>query len=126
MATRLSKPQGVELPPTLLETLVSFLYACVFGIAALIPWMKLKDVIAVLITALTGNQYVYRAAYIFSTLALGVVWVVFFFLGWHRMEHNFNYKRGLLKMIKWSAIALGIYLLALGGQALMDTYLLGI
>lgn len=115
-----NKPKGVVLEPTMAETLLSFACACVFGLLCLPSLFELKDLIPLILSAAIPLKYATRAYIIFTTIILGILWLVLFFLLWNRLEKSQGHKARLLKTLRWSAIAVAVFVLSIGGHVLFD------
>lgn len=114
------KPDGVILPVTIGETLLSFVCTCVFGLLCLPSLFELKDIIPLLLSAILPLKYALQAYTIFTTIVLGVAWLALFFILWNRLEKCHDNRARLFKTLRWSAIAIAVFLLAIGGHALFD------
>lgn len=114
------KIDGVVLPATIGETLISFVCTCVFGLLGLPALFELKDLIPLLLLAIFPLKYAMQAYTIFTILALGAIWLALFFLLWHKLEKSETNKQRVLRTLRWSAIIVGVFLLSIGGHALFD------
>lgn len=115
---------GVILPPTNRETFLSFLYAFVFGLVCIAPWMELVNVIPPLFVLVSGLPYSGNAARIATGAAFGILWFALFSILWHRLERNFDLKRSALYTLRWIAFAVVIYIVVVVAHVLLDRFLL--
>ena len=111
---------GVILPTTTGEMLASFGYACIFGACGIPAIFELKDLIPLLLATVIPLKYSFGAYTVATIILISGIWLAMFFLLWHRLETAHTNRERLLKTIRWSAIAIGIFLIAIVGHALFD------
>ena len=111
---------GVKLPPTLSETLISFGCALVFGLLGVPSIFELKDVVPLTLGLIFPLKHAMQAYTIFTTLIVGIVWLALFFILWHKVERRDGNRARLLLTLKWCAIAAALYLLAFFAHTLLD------
>ena len=114
------KIDGVILPATTGEMLASFGCTCVFGLAGIPAVLESKDVIPLVLTHLLSSKYGYRLFTIATIAVMAVAWLSLFFILWHKLEGVETNKQRIIITLKWSAVAIGVFLVFILGHALFD------
>ena len=119
------KVDGVILPVTTGEMLASFGLACLFGLAGLPAVLESKDIIPLVMTKIFSVKYGFRLFTIGTISIMAIAWLSLFLVLWNKLEKAETYKQRFVMTLKWSAIALGVFLVFILGHALFDVVMAG-
>lgn len=113
------KIDGVEFPPTTGEMLISFAFACVFGLLGIPSIFELKDAIPLALRLLLPLKFAMQAYTIGTTLIAGIIWLVLFFVLSHRLERCPNNRARVFLTLRWAAVAAAFFVAALVAHMLL-------
>ena len=119
------KVDGVTLPVTTGEMMASFVLACLFGLAGLPAVLESKDIIPLVLTQIFSVKYGFRLFTIGTISIMAIGWLSLFLILWNKLEKAETYKQRFLITLKWSAIAIGAFLVLILGHALFDVIMAG-
>lgn len=104
---------------TLKTTLGGFLFGCLWGGVSLGTWNELRKLIVTLWGRIAADGWAFPWRSSIVLIALGLLWLIGFFVVWHRSEHNLAQKRSILHTLKYALWSLGVWAVAWGVDAFL-------
>ncbi len=89
-------------------TLFSFLHGCLWGGVSLVALYQLRILILNLWNLIAPNAWAFPWRSNVVIIALGLLWLIGFFLVWNRCEHHLADKRPVISRLKYTFWSLGI------------------
>ena len=89
-------------------TLIGFLYGCLWGGVSLVAWYELRKLILNLWSRIAPDAWAFPWRSNVVIIALGLLWLVGFFVVWNRCEHHLADKRPVISRLKYTFWSLGV------------------